>query len=197
LISIISFFIPYFLIEKLYKLQKEKIINNFPLYILTLKNYIYSTNNILIAFKKAVIPDYLFVYINKFNISIQKGISVVQAFENLKKDINIDIINDFLTVLLNCHINGGNVTNLLNKYSEQLTKINIRKEKEKQQNLTNIMILGILVIINIFLLLNFIYTNEKYKEIMTTTIIGKSIINFNVLSYLIIFLLHRNINKEF
>ncbi len=197
LISIISFFVPYFFIQQLYKLQKEKIIINFPLYILTLKNYVYSTNNILIAFKKANIPEDLFVYINKFNISIQKGISIVQAFENLKKDINIDIINNFLTLLLNCHINGGNVGQLLNKYAEILTKINLKKEKQRQQNLSNIIIFVILVIINIFLICSFIYSNAKYKQFMTTTLIGKIIININVLSYLFIFLLYKKFNKQY
>lgn len=196
LISIISFFIPYFVICHIYILKKQKIVENFPMYILTLKNYVYSTNDIIIAFRRANIPDYLSMYINKFNVSIEKGISVVQAFEELKNDINIGIISDFLSSLLTCHLNGGNVCVLLNKYAEIITKINLKNEKTKQENLSSILVFIILVFVNFFLLFTFVYGNAKYKEIMTTNLIGKTIINFNILSYIIIFMLYRKISKK-
>lgn len=196
LISIISLVLPYFIIEQLYISEKNKILEKFPLYILTLKNYVYSTNNIVQAFKKAKIPDYLNVYISKFNISIEKGISISQAFEELKRDINIDVINDFLSSLLTCHLNGGNVCVLLNKYAEMLTKTNLQNAKSKQENISSILIFIIMACINIFLLFSFVYSNVEYKEIMTSSFIGKTIINFNILSYLVVFLLYRNVMKR-
>lgn len=196
LISLISLAIPPLIIEQLYMSQKQKIIDNFPMYILTLKNYVYSTNDIIQAFRKANIPDYLVIYINKFNVSIEKGISIVQAFDELKKDINIDVISDFLSSLLTCHLNGGNVCMLLNKYAEMLTKINLRNAKRKQENLSSIVIFFVLVAINFFLLFSFVYSNVEYKEIMIKNLIGKTIINCNVLSYLIVFLLYKNIVKK-
>lgn len=195
-ISIFSFFIPYFLIQKIYENKKQKILYNFPMYLLNLKNYVYSTNDILLAFKKASIPTYIKLYINKFNISIEKGMGVVQAFENLKKDINIEIISNFLNSIVTCHLNGGNVCTLLNKYSEILTKINAKKAKQEQENLSNLIIFIILIIINIFLVFTFVYSNTTYKEIITTTFVGKIIINVNVLSYMLIYLLYKKINKR-
>lgn len=193
LISCISFSIPYLIIQQLYLSNRQKILDNFPMYILTLKNYVYYTNDVILAFKKARIPQCLLAYINKFNISIEKGLSLVQAFDELKKNINIDIISDFLSSVLTCHLNGGNICMLLNKYAEMLTKINIKKAKRKQENLSSIIIFFILVIINIFLLFSFVYGNPTYKEIMTTNLIGKIIINSNILSYFIIFIVYKNI----
>lgn len=197
ILSIFSFFIPYFIIEKIFENRKRKILYKFPMYILSLKNYIYSTNDILLAFKKANVPSCFELYVNKFNISIEKGMGIVQAVENLKKDINIDIISNFLDSVIICHFNGGNVCKLLNKYIEILTKINFKKSKQVQENLSNLIIFMILVIINIFLIFTFIYSNEEYKKIIITTFIGKTIININILSYVLIFFLYKKINNQY
>lgn len=195
IISVYSFFIPYLILKYLYNFYRKKINNIFPTYIISLKNYTQISNDIIIAIKKVKVEEPLSLFINKFNICIEKGINVYEAFENLKNDINIKKINEFITATQNCYINGGNFTNLLSKYSKILNRINEQREKELQENLSSILVLVILIIINIFLIVTFVYSDENYRSILTNTFLGKSILNINILSYLLIFYFIKKLNK--
>lgn len=195
IISIYSFFIPYIILANLYNNYRKKIIETFPTYILSLKNYTKISNDIIIAMKNVKVEYPLSIFTNKFNILIEKGITVYEAFEKLKNDINISKISEFISAIQNCYLNGGDFSNLLDKYSKIINKINIQREREKQDNFTSILVLIILAIINIFLIIKFIYANTLYKNIITTTFIGNCILNINILSYLLIFYFIKKLNK--
>lgn len=195
ILSLISSFIPYFILKyKIYS-YKQKIINIFPNYAMSLKNYTDVNNDIVEAFKRADTQEPLKSYINKFNISIQKGIRIFDAFETLKADIGIKRINEFITLLQFCQINGGNFTVLLDKFCKIQMKINIQKEKEKQEIFSSKLVLVILIIINIYVLFGFILQSSEYFDILTNTFIGKLILNLNVLSYILIIYIYTKLNK--
>ena len=84
---------------------------------------------------------------------------------------------------------------MLSKYSKILNRINEQREKELQENLSSILVLVILIIINIFLIVTFVYSDENYRSILTNTFLGKSILNINILSYLLIFYFIKKLNK--
>jgi Flp pilus assembly protein TadB len=69
---------------------------------------------------------FLFRY-EKFNYKIQRGVNVYEAFESLKKDINIKKIDGFITACQICYKNGGNFENILIQFSSTITKENIQK----------------------------------------------------------------------
>ncbi len=197
ILSIISFFIPINLIKKIYVKQKEKILEVFPMYCIYLKNYTNSTNDIVIAMKKIETDYPLNIFIHKFNLSIEKGIRVYDAFEDLKRKINIKIINNFITLLQYAYINGSNFSKLLDKYANILVKTNIQKEKEKEELLSSKIVIYVLMIINAYIIHSFVFLNEEYRNVIVNSAIGKLIININIISHFMIFLLmKKNLKME-
>ena len=195
IIAVYSFFIPYLILQYLYNKSRRKILDVFPTYIISLKNYTNISNDIIIAMKKVESELPLRIFINKFNLLIDKGISVYDSFERLKKDINIKKISEFIMALQNCYINGGNFSKLLDRYSKIINNISLQREKEIQDNFSSILVLIVLIIINIFLIIAFVYSNETYKSIVTNSFIGKTILNINILSYLLVFYFIKKLNK--
>ncbi len=195
IIAIFSFFLPYFFVKYLVKIKKQQILNIFPTYAVNLKNYTKIDNDIVIAFRKTKTSKPLSLYIDKFNLSVEKGLNVYEAFNELKNDINIKSINDFLTAAQYSYLNGGNFNQLLDKYSKILVKANIQREKEKQESFSSKFILFLLIIINIYILFIFIFSNEEYRSIMFQTNTGKFIINLNIISYIFIFYFIHKLNE--
>ncbi|MDD3303343.1 MAG: hypothetical protein PHP54_00275 [Clostridia bacterium] len=196
IISCISLSIPYQIIKQRYYKRKEKILAIFPTYIITLKTYIQVTNDIIVAFKNAKVIEPLKKYIDKFNIYVEKGISVYEAFENLKNEIDIRQISGFISSLQVCYINGGNFSILLQRYANLLSKSNLQREKEDQENFSSILVLIVLIIINIVLLFSFVFINVEYKVIITQTFVGKMLLNINIISYLFIYFMIKKISKK-
>lgn len=196
IISIFSFFLPYNFIRKIYYNQKNKILKILPTYIISLETYTHIKNDIIVAFKNTKTVEPLRKYIDRFNMYVKKGINVIEAFELLKKDIDINEMNSFISSLQICYANGGNFNILLKRYSELISKINLQKEKEEQENFSSILILVILIIINIFLLFSFVFSNEEYKNIITETFVGKIILNINVISYIFIYFVITKIKRK-
>ncbi|MEG1142052.1 MAG: hypothetical protein RSE41_06365 [Clostridia bacterium] len=175
--------------------KKKLLLKIFPNYVISLKNYTETTNNILIAFKNARCEYPLDIYINKFNVSVDKGINIYDSFEELKNNINIKEISEFLTSIQFCYINGGNFTELLDEFSNIQMKVNLQKEKESENIFSSKVVLILLIVINVYILFGFIMSTEEYYSILTKTFIGEMILNVNVLSYIIIFYFYLKLNK--
>ncbi|MEG2348704.1 MAG: type II secretion system F family protein [Clostridia bacterium] len=186
---------PYIVIKFIYDKKKSDIIQIFPTYIVSLKNYTQVSNDIIVAMKKTIPPEEIKKYIETFNFSVESGISVYDAFENLKEKFNIGKINDFFSSCQYCYINGGNFTKLLDKYAKILNKRNIQIEKEKQENFSSKIVMYIMIAINIYMLFGFSFSTVEYKQIMTQTLVGKVIVNINIISYIIMFIISNKFNK--
>jgi hypothetical protein len=90
---------------------------------------------------------------------------------------------------------GGNFSNLLDKYLYILINTKTQKEKQKEESLSSKIVLGVLIVINMYMLYSYIYQNNKNLEVMLNTLPGKLIININVVSYILIFYILLKINK--
>lgn len=187
ILGVYGFFFPYVAIDLIYKYNKKKMIIEFPDFLINLKNYTKTDNDIILALKKTKTKGRLKKYIDEFNILVQNGISVYEAFENLKIRIGVSKINELFTALQLCFLNGGDCTNILDKYINIMNKANIQKDKELQENYSSILVLITLIFINIFLFVTFIAQNKTYFMAITNTVIGKSILDVNILSYLIVY----------
>jgi len=195
ILAIYSFFIPYIVLQYLYNKNRKKILDIFPTYIISLKNYTNISNDIINAMKKVKVDPPLMIFIDRFNLLVEKGVSVYDGFEKLKEDINIKKISEFITAIQNCYINGGDFSKLLDKYSKIINNINTQREKESQENFSSILVLIIIIVINIFLIINFVYSNATYKDIVINSFLGKVILNINILSYLLVFHFVKKLNK--
>ncbi len=195
LISFLTSVIPYNLCIYLVNYKKRAILKSFPTYILGLKNYVDVDNNIIYALSEST-PNASFKrYIDRFNISVTKGVNVCTAFEELKNSIKIKQISSFFVLIQNCYINGGSFSTVIDKYSKFQSKINIEKEKENQELLTSKLTLVILIILNILLLFGFILKNTEYRNIILGTVSGQLILSINIITYFIIYLIYLKICK--
>lgn len=195
ILCLYGFCIPYIIISNIYKYEKRKIVKEFPNFLINLKNYTKVDNDIIIALRQVKIKSKLMNYIDEFNVLVKNGINVYEAFEKLKQRINIEKINEFFSALQVCFLNGGNYTNILDRYIDIISKANIQKEKESQENFSSIIVLIILIFINIFMFFSFVVPNNEYFFSLTKTMVGHIILNINILSYLIIYYFVVKINK--
>ncbi len=191
LISIVPYNICIFLINS----RKRNILKTFPTYVLSLKNYTDIDNNIIYALSESVPSKYIKNYINKFNISVSKGVNVYEAFEELKSSIKIKEISRFLTLLQNCYLNGGSFSEVINKYSKLQSKLNLEKEKEDQELLSGKLTLIVLIVLNILLLFGFVLKNTEYRSVLLGSVSGQVVLSLNILTYFFIYVVYLKICK--
>ena len=195
ILAIFSFFIPFGIVEYLYERHQMEMMQIFPLYAISLKNYTRIHNDIIVAMRKAKVEKPLTFYIEKFNLAVERGMRVYQAFEMLKKDIGIQKITELLTALQNCYLYGGDFSKLLDTYSKMLTQINLQKEKQKEESFSAKLVLILLIGINLYLLFIFVLQDANYRAIVTGHLAGRIILNLNLLSYGIILYFVRKLNR--
>lgn len=195
ILSLFGLVLPYFIIRYFSYCRKIKILRIFPNYVINLKNYTDVNNDIVDAFRRASVEEPLNSYIDKFNISLQKGVKLYDAFETLKNNINIKRINQFITLLQFCYIYGGNFGELLDKFSKIQMKTNLSREKEKQKIFSSKVVLVVLIILNMYIMFGFILTNNEYYNILVKTFAGNMILNINIVSYIFIFYMYLKLNN--
>ena len=175
--------------------NKQKLINEFPSFIILLKNKYTSTNSIIVAMQNMESLEYFYPYINKFNIYIKNSVEIEKAFDILIKEINIKRIGDFLINLKICSNNGGDMQEFLERALNIQIKENLQNEQLKNDIWNHKLVLICLIILNIYILFGFSFSNEKKFFLLTSTLIGKIIINLNILSYLFMFNIYMKLNK--
>ena len=186
ILSLISFLIPYVLVNLIFNINIQKIKMILPSYIVNLKSNIEINNDIIkaISITKVEIP--LMYSIERFNEKVKRGINVYKCFDELKNEINIEIFSNLIDAFKVCYTNGGEYSYVLNKYIDIVSKQNMEKAKIKEDSSATIITLIIMVIINIFLLFSVVLGNGEYRQIILGTTIGHVIINFGIISYVVI-----------
>ena len=187
LILSLPFFIsPIILIKILLNREKSNIIKQLPMYVVNIKNHISEDNNIIGAIQRTVVEEPLKKYIDVFKSNISRGINVIEAFGLLKEEVNVKLFTVFINSCEVCYLNGGDFNEVLEHYISMITKENIHKESAKEKAYADILTLIIMAALNVFVIIMFVFTNKEYAEIMRETFLGKTILNFNAVSYLLI-----------
>ena len=176
--------------------EKAEILKVLPMYIINLKNHVSEENNIIKAIQATSVEEPLNKYINEFKQNISRGMNVIEAFDLLRESININIINDLINSCATCYLNGGNFVKLLERYLEIITKENRHKEETREKAYSDILTLFVMIMLNIFTIIFFVFGNKEYAIIIRETLLGKIIINFNAISYIFIGYLISKIYKE-
>lgn len=187
---------PIIVIKILFNKEKSNIIKSLPMYVINIKNHIADENNIISAIQKTIAQEPLSKYINNFKNNISRGMNAIEAFEILKKEVNIKMFDTFINACEVCYINGGNYKRVLENYINIITKENVHKESSKEKAYADILTLMIMVVLNVLVIVLFVFTNEEYVQIIRNTVIGRLILNFNAISYIIIAYLVSRIYKE-
>jgi len=186
ILSVVSFFVPYIIISIDVNKKVQKIKSILPSYIVNLKNNLEVTNNIIKAMRITKVEAPLEYSINNFNYKVERGINVYQCFDELKENVNIDVFSSLVDAFKVCYMNGGDFICVLNKYTDIISKENMEKAKLKENSSATILTLIIMVCINILLLFSVVLSNLEYSQIILGTLGGHVIINFEIISYLLV-----------
>lgn len=186
ILSIVSFFVPYIIVSIIVNSKVQKIKNILPSYIVNLKNNLEVTNNILKAIKITKVEEPLEYSISNFNYKVERGINVYECFNELKENVNIGSFSYLVDAFKVCYKSGGDFICVLNKYIDVITKENMEKAKLKENSAATILTLIIMVSINVLLLFSVVLSNQEYKQIILGTLTGNIIINFEIISYLLV-----------
>lgn len=186
ILSLISFAIPYIVITLILNINTQKIKTILPSYIVNLKSNIEINNNVIKAINMTKVEEPLAYSIERFNEKVKRGINVYKCFDELKNEINIEIFSTLIDAFKICYTNGGEYINILDKYIDIASKQNMEKAKLKEESTATILTLVIMVAINIFLLFSVVLGNSEYRKIILDTVAGHVIINFGIISYVVI-----------
>ncbi len=194
-VFVMCFFSLNFLLELLIMFHKNKIFKYFPIFLLELKNYINISNDIIQAFMSCSKNSVLSTYLDDFSVYIKAGVKLNQALENLKQDIDIKLIGVFLDMCNSCYTSGGSFKELIERFYDYYTRNNKMYQKEMQKRVSIIAILMISVVINMYFVLGFVFQNSVYKDIIVNTFAGKLLMTFNIIIYLVMFIVVKKSNK--
>lgn len=196
ILSLPFLFSPLILFKILLNREKSNIIKLLPMYVVNIKNHIDTDNNIIGAIQSTTVSQPLRKYVDNFKNNISRGMNVAEAFDNLRKEVNVKAFDGFVNACQVCYLNGGDFNNVLERYINIITKENIHKESTKEKAYSDILTLLIMVVLNVLVIVMFIFTNEEYATIMRGTFFGRFILNSNALSYILIAYLISKIYKE-
>lgn len=186
---------PVIISQILIKNNKRKVLASLPMYAVNLKNYITEDNNIVSAIMKSSAEPPLIVFISKFKNNILRGMNVLQALEILDKDVGVEKFSELIEVIKLCYISGGNFVSVLEKYIAIITKEATYKEQTEEKAFSSIITLLVMIVLNVIVIV-FILKNNGYGNIIRNTFVGKTILNFNAISYMVIAGLVGKIYKE-
>ena len=166
--------LPIFFIKILLNQEKTKILGMLPMYAINIKSHIEEDNNIISAIQKTTVEEPLRKYIEEFKMHISRGMNVIEALDILKQNVNIKDFDAFINSCEVCYLNGGNFSSVLDYYISIITKENIHKESTKEKAYSDILTLIIMVVLNIFVIVAFVFSNKEYALIIRETILRKS-----------------------
>lgn len=196
ILSLPFLFSPIILFKILLNREKSRIIKILPMYVVNIKNHIDRDNNIIGAIQRTTVEQPLKKYIDEFKNNVSRGMNVIEAFNTLGQEVKVKAFDEFVNACQVCYINGGNFNEVLERYIDIITKENIHKESTKEKAYTDIITLLIMLALNVLVVVMFVFTNKEYASIMRETFLGKLILNFNALSYILIAYLISRIYKE-
>lgn len=186
ILSILSLSAPNIIYKMIINNEKEKIIQEIPNYIINLKNNVCQGSDMLIAMSITESRGVLNKYIKEFNNNITKGINIKEAIDKIKQTVNLKEISILFNSIYICELNGGNITAVLEKYLNIIMEEIKSREISKEKSYSSILSLLIMICLNIYILFTFTLSNSEYSKIITETTIGKLILNFNILSHILI-----------
>ena len=196
ILSLPFFISPILIIKILLNKERTNIIKILPMYVVNIKNHMAEDNNIISAIQRTNVEEPLKKYIITFKTNISRGMSAIAAFDLLKQEVNVKVFTDFINSCQVCYLNGGDFNRVLEQFIDIITKENIHKESSKEKAYADILTLIIMIVLNILVIVMFVFANKEYANIIRETFFGRLVLNFNAISYIFIAYLISRIYKE-
>lgn len=195
IVALPSIFLPILILSLIAESKSRKIEKVMLNFLLQLKNYTQLSNDIIYAFKQVKTIEPLQSYIKKFLVEINSGIKFEKAIENLKEKISFEKFNTVLTNMQYCYLNGGSFSELIKKNYKMISDIQNEKNIRAQETMSARIVLGVLIILDLFVYFTFIKNNPENYMIMTKSFFGTIIIYWNFISIWFLLILIYKVKK--
>lgn len=194
-ISLPACFIPFIILNFIASHKSEKLEKVFLNFLLQLKNYTKINNDVVGALKNVETIEPLQSYIDKFNLELNSGIKFETAMEHLKEKISVVKFKEFFSNLQYCYMYGGNFSTLINKSYKTINELQNEKNKRKQETQSARIVLFVLILLNVFVYINFVKNDYENYMIMRNSFIGKGILYWNFISMWFLIYLSEKVKK--
>ena len=192
LISLPAILIPIVLLELIKDRNLKKIEKVMLDFLLQLKNYTQINNDIIYAFKQLKTINPLQEYINTFLIELNSGIKFENAIENIKEKVEYSSLKTIFSNIQYCYIYGGDFSGLMDKSYKMVSKVQKEKSTRVQETKNARVVLGILIVLDLFIYFSFIKNNYENYMIMSKRLFGTMILYWNFISiWIFLFLMNR------
>ena len=195
IVAVPGTYLPIFLLTEIADYNNSKIEKGMLDFLLQLKNYVQVGNDIIYAFSQVKTVEPLQSHINKFLVEVKSGIKFEKAIENIKEKISFIKLKNLFTNLEHCYLHGGDFKELLDKSYDMISKIQKEKKLRNQETKSARIILGILIVLDLFVYFNFIKDNHENYMIMTHRLLGTVILYWNFISIWILIILMHKVKK--
>lgn len=196
LLSIPVLILPVIISNLAIEINKQKINKQIPFYAINIKNQMKDENNIVQAIKKAKVEEPLAKHINEFTANVFNGMNVINAFNILKKRVEVKEFTELINSFEACYKNGGDFVEIIEKYILLKTKERLIKEETKEKVFSSVITLIIMNVLNIIVIITFVFENVEYADSVRNTVVGHSILNLNVITYMITGIIIAKMYKE-
>lgn len=192
IISIPAIFLPIVILNMISNYKSEQLEKVMLDFLLQLKNYTRINNDIIYAFKQVNTSDQLQGYIQTFLIQVNSGVKFENAMENLKEKIPFEKLKQVFSNIEYCYIYGGDFSELMDKSYKIISKVQKEKSKRIQDTKSARIVLGILIVLNLFIYFTYIENNAENYLLMTKKLAGMVILYWNFISiWILVFLMHK------
>lgn len=195
IIALPSILFPFVILKYIASYKSEKLEKVFLSFLLQLKNYTKISNDVIGALKNVETLQPLQSYIDKFNLELSSGIKFEKAMEHLKEKISVAQFREFFSNLEYCYVFGGDFTTLIEKSYHTINELQKEKIKRKQETQGARIVLFILILLNVFVYINFVKSDSENYMIMQNTLLGNIILYWNFLSIWILIYLSEKVKK--
>lgn len=182
IISIPFAFVPYTILRLKIEQEKDKIKMLLPMYAINLKGHISSENNIILAIKRTKVEAPLYKYISKFIVNIERGMNITEAFNILKNEVHVPEFTELISAFQVCYQNGGKFANILDVFSKQVSNSLMLEEKEREKNFSSVITLLVMLGLNIFLVVSYVFGNIEFASIIRESFAGHIVMDINAIS---------------
>ena len=112
-------------------------------------------------------------------------------------DCDTPEFTDLISAFQVCYQNGGKFASILEVYSKQMSSALMLEEREKEKSMSSIITLCVMLALNIFLVISYVFGNKEFAGIIRESISGHIVMDFNAISSIVcVYLLFRMYKLE-
>lgn len=192
LISLPAVCLPYVILQTMAEQRDKKLEKIMLNFLLQLKNSTKLNNDIIYAFREVKTTEPLQGYIKTFLLELNSGMKFEKAVEHIKEKISFSSFRMVFTNMQYCYLHGGSFSELMDKNYRAIAALQKEKQVREQETMSERLVLGILMGLNLLVYMTYIKNNPENYQIMTKSVIGMAILYWNFISiWLLVVLMHR------